>query len=155
RTTAFYFGLPGLELACTVAGPRVIESLRQGLQSDPSILAVAAARTALKDKSYRRLSEKFMKEEKILLGKAISKMPGMIMYDSDTNIFLLKAADLALEIARKAARAGLAVELCSEIEGLDDQFLRISVMKHDHNLKLIKLLKGISLEDTEKKISAE
>lgn len=155
RTTAYYFGLPGLELACAVAGPRVIASLRQGLQSDPSILAVAAARTALKDKSYRRLSEKFMKEEKKLLGKAIRKMPGIIMYDSDTNIFLLKAADLALEIAGKAARAGLAVELCSEIEGLDDQFLRISVMKHDHNLKFIKLLKGMRIEKSEETRSAD
>ncbi len=154
RTTAYYFGLPGLELACAVAVPRVIESLRQGIQSDPSILAAAAARTALKDKSYRRLSEKFMKEEKKLLGKAISKMPGMIMYDSDTNIFLLKAADLALEIASKAARAGLAVELCSDIDGLNSQFLRISVMKHDHNLKFIKLLNGSSLEKAEKKSSA-
>jgi histidinol-phosphate/aromatic aminotransferase/cobyric acid decarboxylase-like protein len=151
RTTACYFGLPGLELASAVADPKVIESLRMGIQSDPSIPAIEAARTALKDKSYRRLTEQFMKEEKRLLKKAISSLPGMILYDSDTNIFLLKTADLAEDIANKADQAGLAVELCSDIDGLNDSFLRISVMKHDHNRKLIKLLNGISLEDTEKK----
>ena len=153
RTTACYFGLPGLELACAVAAPKVIESLRPGLHSNPSILAIEAARTAFKDKSYRKLSEQFMKEEKKLLRKAISKMTGLVLYDSDTNILLLKAADLSREIAGKAARAGLAVELCSDIEGLDGQFLRISVMKHDHNIKLVKLLKGMSIEKAEKKSS--
>ena len=146
RTTACYFGLPGLELAWAVAGPKMIESLRQGLYSDPSIPAIEAARAALKDKSYRRLSEQFMKEEKRLYKKAISRMPGMVMYDSDTNIVLLKAADLAEEIARRADLAGLAVELCSDFDGLSGQFLRISVMRHDHNLKFIKLLSKISLE---------
>jgi histidinol-phosphate/aromatic aminotransferase/cobyric acid decarboxylase-like protein len=133
----------------------VIESLRMGLNSDPSIPAIVAARTALRDKSYRRLTEQFMKEEKRILSKAISRMPGLVFYDSDTNIFLLKAADLGLEIAGKAARAGLAVELCSDIDGLNGQFLRISVMKHDHNLKLIKLLNQISLEEAKKKSGAD
>lgn len=151
RTTACYFGLPGLELASAIAGPKVIESLRQGLQSDPSIPAMEAARTALKDKSFRRLTEQFMKEEKGLFKKAMNRMPGMVMYDSDTNIFLLKAEDVAVEIACRADRAGLAVERCSDIDGLSGQFLRISVIKHDHNLKLVKLLKGISLEKAEKK----
>ncbi|MBI5632725.1 MAG: aminotransferase class I/II-fold pyridoxal phosphate-dependent enzyme [Nitrospirae bacterium] len=153
RTTAYYFGLPGLELASAVAGPKVIEALHRELQSDPSIPAIAAARTALRDRSYRRLTEKFMKEEKGLLKKAISRMPGIVMHDSDTNVFLLNAGGLAEEIALKAERAGLAVEPCSDIDGLNDTFLRISVMKHDHNLKLIKLLERISMGTAEKKRS--
>lgn len=155
RTTACYFGLPGLELACAVAGPILIESLGIGLISNPSIPAIAAARTALRDKSYRRLTEQFMKEEKRLLSKAISRMPGLVLYDSDTNIVLLKAADLTLKIAGKAARAGLAVEPCSDIDGLNGQFLRISLMKHDHNIKLSKLLNQISLEEAKKKSDAD
>lgn len=151
RTTAYYSGLPGLELACAVAGPKVIESLQRQLQSGPSIPAMEAARTALKDKSYRKLSDRFMKEEKVLFKKAISRLPGMVMYDSDTNIFLLKSAGLAEEIARKADRAGLAVEQCTDIVGLNGQFLRVSVMKHDHNLKLIKLLNMICLEKVDRK----
>lgn len=154
RTTAYYFGLPGLELACAVAVPKVIESVRPGLQSHPGIPAMEATRSALRDKSYRRSTEQFMKEEKKLLMKAIGALPGMVVYGSDTNIFLLKAADLAEEIVYKAERAGLAVERCSDIDGLGDSFLRVSVMKHDHNLKLIKLLKGISLEKAKKTGSA-
>jgi len=150
RTTAYYFGLPGLELACAVSGSKVIESLRRQLHSGPCIPAMEAAHTALKDKTYRRLSEQFMKEEKRHLIKAIGSMPEMVMTESDTNIFLLKAAGHASEIAHKAARMGLAVEHCSDIDGLNDSFLRISVMKHDHNLKLIKLLNRISQEKAEK-----
>ncbi len=154
RTTACYFGLPGLELASAIAGPKVIGSLRKGLQSDPAIPAMEAARTAIRDKAYRRSTEQFMKEEKALLRKAISRIPGMVMYDSDTNIFLLKANDMAGEIASRVERAGLAVERCSDIDGLNDTFLRISVMKHDHNLKLLSMLKNICLEKGEKKSNA-
>lgn len=95
-----------------------------------------------------------MKEEKSLLIKAIGRMPGLVPYDSDTNVYLLKAPDTATEIARRAYAAGLAVELCPEIEGLKDQFLRVSVMKHDHNLKLIKLLKRVITEKADNKSRA-
>ncbi len=155
RTTAHYFGLPGLELASAVADPKLISSLRPWLQSHPGIPAMEAARTALRDKSYRRLTDQFMKEEKKLLMRPIGMMPGMVLSDTDTNIILLRAVDLAAEIAWRADRAGLAVELCSDIDGLDDTYLRISVMKHDHNLKLIKLLRGMSMEKAEKNTSAD
>ena len=150
RTTAYYFGLPGLELASAVANPHIIRSLRPGLQSHPGIPAMEAARAALRDKSYRRAAEKFMKEEKGLIRKAVSRIPGVVMHDSDTNVFLLQAAGLAEEIALRSGRAGLAVERCSDIEGLNDTYLRISAMRHDHNLKLVKLLNRISLEHAEK-----
>ncbi len=146
RSTASYFGLPGLELAWVSAGPALIESLRRAVQSGPSVPAIAAARTALRDKTYRKATERFMKEEKSFLRKAIADMPGMIMYDSNTNLFLLDAGDRAAEIARRAAWAGPAVAQCSDIAGLGSQFLRVAVMKHDHNLKFIKMLKGIKAE---------
>ena len=151
RTTACYFGLPGLELAWAIAGPKVIASLRPGICSDPSIPAIEAARTALKDASYRRAVEKFMKEEKALYRKAVCTIPGMTMYDSDSNVFLLKAGDLAAEIAHKAEWAGPAVELCSDTGDLSGRLLRISVMKHDHNIKFIKLLKRLNTEKAETK----
>jgi len=154
RTTACYFGLPGLELAWAIAGPRMIASLRPGICSEPSIPAVEAARTALKDASYRRAVEKFMKEEKALYRKAVYTISGMTMYDSDSNVFLLKAGDLAIEIARRSEWAGPAVELCSDIGDLSGRLLRISVMKHDHNIKFIKLLKRLSNEKAGKKITA-
>ena len=147
RTSACYYGLPGLELAWAVADPKIIASLRPELQSEPCIPAIAAVRTALRDKAYRRVTKQYMLEEKRLLRKAIGSLPGMVMYDSNTNLFLLHAADMAAEIARRADWAGPAVASCSDIEGLGGQFLRIAVMKHEHNLKLVKLLKGLNLAE--------
>lgn len=144
RTTACYYGLPGLELAFAVGGAMMIESLRRGILGEPSIPAMEAARTALKDRSYRRVTGQFMNDEKRLLSRAISRMPGLLLYDSDTNIFLLKAGDLSVEISRKAVLSGLAVETCSDSDMLDDRFLRISVMKHEHNRMFIKLLNEVS-----------
>jgi len=151
RTTACYFGLPGLELAWAIAGPNMIASLRPGIYSDPSIPAIEAARTALKDASYFRAVEKFMKEEKRLFRETVDSIPGMTMYDSDANVFLLNAPDMAVEIARRAEWAGPAVEICADSGDASNRLLRISVMKHDHNIKFIKLLKRLSAEKAEKK----
>lgn len=146
RSTACYYGLPGLELAWAIAAPNTIVSLRRELRSEPGVLSFSAAGTAIKDKAYRRATAQFMVEEKMLFGKAAGRLQGVVLFNSDTNVILLKAPGKAVDIADRAGRAGLAVQLCEDIDGLSDAWLRISVMKHDHNLKLIRLMLEISDE---------
>ncbi len=140
RTTSCYYGLPGLELAYAAAGQKLIESLRPALQSAVSVPAIEAARAAVRDRSYRRLSAQYIYEEKKNLLRDIRKIKGIVPFDSDTNIILLKAPGMAAVIAEQAGRSGLAAQLCGDIDGLDDSYLRISVMRHEHNLKLRRLI---------------
>ena len=146
RSSAYYYGLPGLELAWALSNLTVTASLRQEVRCEPGVLSFAAAATAMKDKAYQRSTEQFMVVEKIRFGKTVGRIPGMVLFNSDTNVLLLRAPGMAADIADRAGRAGLAVQLCGEIDGLSESYLRISVMKHEHNLMLIRLMLEISHE---------
>jgi len=150
RTTAYYYGMPGLELAYAVSSPVMIRELRKERCGDLNLLAIEAAQTAMKDKGYRRLSALFMEEEKRLLSRVISRLPEIRMYDSDTQVILIHMADHVADIAQSAEQQGLAVASCSMIDCLGSSYLRVSIMKHEHNLKFANLLKRIVAERAEK-----
>ena len=146
RTTAYYYGMAGLELAYAVSSPAIIRELRKECCGELNLLSIEAALTALKDKAYRRASERFIAEEKRLLRRGISRIPGSRIYDTDTHVMLIRLADHADEVVRIAEQQGLAVESCSEISYLGSSFIKVSVMKHDHNLKTIRLLNRVCAE---------
>jgi threonine-phosphate decarboxylase len=150
RTTACYYGMPGLELAYAVSSPEIITALEKESCGVPNLLATVAAQAAIKDKTYRRLSAEFIAEEKRLLYRAVGRMSKVKIYASDTHVMLVRIVDHAADVVRIAEQQGLAVESCSGINCLDSSFLRISVMRHEHNLKLINLLKRVCAEDAGK-----
>ncbi len=140
RTTAHFFGLPGLELAYAVSDQPAIRQLRNVKDCSLNLLSVEAARTALKDKTYGKLTRRFIAGEKELLARELSKVAGVTYYDSDSNVYLVK-------VERPGAdpffKAGLLIKDCSDIAGMGKSFLRLSVMSHDRNLKLIRLMKTL------------
>jgi histidinol-phosphate/aromatic aminotransferase/cobyric acid decarboxylase-like protein len=155
RSTACYYGLAGLELAWAVSSPEFVDILKAKERWGLNLLAIEAGRTALTDKTFRKLSSKSIAAEKRLLQNAARRMQGVRIYDSDTHVMLMHMPDHAAEIARTAEKLGLAVEACTETEGLDGSFIRFSVMKHEHNLKFIRLLARVCGEKAEAKSGAE
>jgi threonine-phosphate decarboxylase len=143
RTTAFFHGLPGLELAYAVASPPVRRALHEKRCAGINILAQEAARTALKDKTYARLTRKYVHDEKALLEKAIGKIRGITFLVSDSNIFLIKAEGFNRKMAEALERAGFRIEDCADVHGLGPHFLRLSVMEHDRNKKFIRILREV------------
>jgi threonine-phosphate decarboxylase len=141
RTTAFFYGLPGLELAYAVSSPPLRPALHVKQCGDINILAQEAARTALKDKAYVRLTRKYVCEEKTLLAKAVGKIGGVTFLSSDSNIFLIKAEGFEREIADAMQKAGFRIEDCADVRGIGPHFFRLSVMEHDRNKKFLRILK--------------
>ncbi len=141
RTTANYYGLPGLELAYAVSSPTIIRKLSKRSICTVSALACEAARTAYKDKAYRRLVKEFLEEEKRTFARALKTMDRVTFYDSDCNVFLLKVECPGKNVPDVLARAGFLIKDCSGVEGLGKEYLRLSVMKHDQNQKLLRILK--------------
>lgn len=140
RTTAFYYGMPGLELAYAVSSPDVIDLYRKKKHWELNPLAVEAAAVAYKDSTYIKASRQFISSEKKLIIRKLNKVEWIKIYDTDTNIILIKINKNPDEVARKLITAGLDVKDCCGIKGLDRSYLRLSVMKHENNLKLISVL---------------
>ncbi len=143
RTTAYFYGLPGLELAYAVSGPSTIQSLTTESECSLNTLSVAAAKTALKDESYRKLMQRFLADEKGLLSKEMAKIDGLEYFESDSNVYLVKFEHPGERLSNAFFRAGLLIRDCSDISGLGKYFLRLSVMSHDKNLKLLRLMKEL------------
>lgn len=143
RTTAFFYGIPGLELAHAVSSPEIIRLFKQKKQWDINILSVAAARAAYKDSAYISAARRFIESEKSMIMKKLLKMDWIKIYDTDTNVFLIKIDNNSDEVARQFRRSGLDISNCADIKGLDGSFFRVSVMKHENNLKFISALSRV------------
>jgi histidinol-phosphate/aromatic aminotransferase/cobyric acid decarboxylase-like protein len=141
RTTANYYGLPGLELAYAVASPVLTAKLSRQRRSPVNLLAAEAAKTAYKDKTYHKLAKEFMEKEKRLIAGALKKLDRITFHETDSNVFLVRLDCPERNVPADLARAGFLVGDCSNIEGLGADYLRLSVMSHDRNLKLLRILK--------------
>jgi threonine-phosphate decarboxylase len=143
RTTALFYGLPGLELAYAVSDRKTIRRLMKGKDCSMNILSVEAARAALKDDTYRSLVCRFIADEKELLSREMKKVGGMTFLDSDSNVYLVKLERHGEGLLDSFYRAGFLIRDCGDIAGLGKSFLRLSVMSHDRNLKLLRLMKTL------------
>lgn len=140
RTTANFYGLPGLELAYAVSSARTILKLQAVKYSSVNILAVEAARTALRDKTFRKITREFIAGEKKLIIRALEKCKDIRLYESDANVFLLEFQVPAAKVLSSLERAGFLTGGCRGAGGLNGEFLGFSVMKHEYNLKFIRIL---------------
>ena len=147
RTTANFYGLPGLELAYAVSSSKTLEDLKSRKTWSINNLSVEAARTALKDHAYKKTATVYIREEKKILVNALKRQRGVTCYDSDSIMLLIKLDHQPDKIYNSLKGAGLSIKHCGDIEGLGRLFLRFSVMKHEYNLKFIKILSSC-LQDT-------
>jgi threonine-phosphate decarboxylase len=140
-TTALFFGLPGLEIAFAVSSSETIRIFEEKKHWEINLLSIEAARAAYKDSSYVKNLNHFIAHEKSLLFRMLSKIERIHIYDSDTNLFLVRTENSPDETGVKLRRAGLDIMNCGNIKGLDSSFFIIAVMKHENNLKFISALK--------------
>lgn len=143
RTTACYYGLAGLELAYAISSTSVIEAMRRRSHWDLNLPAIVAAHAAMKDRTYRKLTSRFMDTEKGLFKAALRGMEGVVLHASDANVLCFSSGKCLAEVARLAERAGLAAEFSAAGNGIGAPCLRTSIMRHEHNLKLIRIMKKV------------
>lgn len=148
RTTAFFYGLAGLELAYASAPPAVADKLSAASCGPVNHLAVEACRAALRDKTYQKQVREYVGAEKLFFSRECGKIPGIRMYGSESNVFLLQL-EQAEDKARNALRcSGFLVRDCGGIEELGRSFLRIAVMGHEANCKFMRIVRDNLLHRT-------
>jgi threonine-phosphate decarboxylase len=143
RTTAYFYGVPGLELACAISSPEIIQLYEKKRHWDINLLSVEAAITAYKDSTFSKKTKQYMLFEKKTMFRMLDKIEWIRVYDTDTGIILLKIDKNPGEVTKKLERTGVAISDCSDIRGMDRSFFRVSVMKHENNLKLMSILKSL------------
>jgi threonine-phosphate decarboxylase len=143
RTTANYYGLPGLELAYAVSGHKTVAKMRTRKCGGMNTLAVEAAGAAFRDAAYGKQVERFLSEEKRSLFRTFERTGGVAFLGSDSNVYLLKLEERPEQLAAVLERAGFLVRDCGDLDGFGEAFLRMSVLGHDKNVKLTRLMRAL------------
>jgi threonine-phosphate decarboxylase len=84
--------------------------------------------------------------EKNAIFRRLQKIEWIRVFETDSNMILLKIDNNPDEVEHELRRAGLDIRRCGDINGLDSSFFRISVMKHENNLKLLSVLSRLHQE---------
>ncbi len=143
RTTANYYGLPGLELAYAVSGAERIAEMRKRRCSAPNRLSIEAARTALGDGAYKREVQRFLDEEKRLLARTFGRDRRFTFFGSDSNVYILGCQGWGEHHSVSLLRKGFIVREHRPAEGSEMPLLRMSLLSHDRNVKLGRLICGL------------
>lgn len=140
RTTAFFYGMPGLEFAYAASSPTVISAMKRYYHGMINHLAFEGARAALRDLTYKRETRNYIRSEKTMIYKKIEGIKELRLHASDCNMLLMKVNYPLTALVETMEREGFAINGCRNIEGLNGSFLRFSVMSHDKNHKFLRIL---------------
>ncbi len=131
-----FYAVPGLRIGAAAADTAVIQVLTSVLHPwNVNGCAQRYLTEAIKDASYISASREYVREERRRMLQYLEKIPGIHVYDSAVNFFLLQLTNsmTGKTLAEKMLTRRVHIRRCNNYERLDDTFFRIAVRKKDEN----------------------
>jgi threonine-phosphate decarboxylase len=145
RSLTKFFGLAGLRMGFGIASSDIVDALKRAkMPWTVNSLAMFAAEEAVKDDDFIKRSRLMISRSKKQMQKALQMIPWLRVYPSETNFFLVeitKGSLTSTQLKEGLERKGLLIRDCSDFDGLNNRFFRVSVNKLEKNKKLIEHLK--------------
>ena len=146
RSLTKFFGLAGLRIGFGIASPDVVRTLKRAkMPWSVNSLAMFAAAEVVKDNDFITKSRLIISRSKRQMQKMLQGIHGLKVYPSETNFFLIEITKESLtstQLKDRLAKKGLLIRDCSDFDGLDNRFFRVSVNKPEENKKLVERLKS-------------
>lgn len=146
RSLTKFFGLAGLRIGFGIGSPDIVKTLKKAkMPWSVNSLAMFAAMEAVKDDDFIKKSRLFISRSKRQMQEMLQEIPWLKVYPSETNFFLLEITEGDLtssQLKEGLASKGLLIRDCSDFDGLNNRFFRVSVNKPEENKKLIEHLKS-------------
>jgi threonine-phosphate decarboxylase len=128
-----------------IASSDIVDALKRAkMPWTVNSLAMFAAEEAVKDDDFIKRSRLMISRSKKQMQKALQMIPWLRVYPSETNFFLVeitKGSLTSTQLKEGLERKGLLIRDCSDFDGLNNKFFRVSVNKLEKNKKLIEHLK--------------
>jgi threonine-phosphate decarboxylase len=148
RSLTKFFGLAGLRMGFGIASPDVIDALKRAkMPWTVNSLAMFAAKEAVKDEDFIKRSRLLISRSKKQMQKMFQEIPWLKVYPSETNFFLVeitKGGLTSTQLKEGLERKGLLIRDCSDFDGLNNRFFRVSVNKPEENERLIERLRSLA-----------
>jgi threonine-phosphate decarboxylase len=146
RSLTKFFALAGLRIGFGIASPDVVGALKRAkMPWSVNSLAMFAAAEAVKDDDFVKRSRLLISRSKRRMQKMLQEIPWLSVYPSETNFFLVeitKGPLTSTQLKDRLAKKGLLIRDCSDFDGLNNRFFRVSVRKPRENKKLVEHLKS-------------
>ncbi|GAB1456097.1 cobyric acid synthase [Spirochaetota bacterium] len=139
RSMTKFWAVPGLRAGYALCHPSLASGLHAALPNWPlNTVAEAFARLAFCDPeadARRKQSIDFCVTERARMAGALSSLPGLRVFESGVNFYLINLGSdaRAMTAASYLARLGIGVRSCRNFDGLAPGFLRIAVKKAAEN----------------------
>ena len=148
RSLTKFFGLAGLRMGFGIASPDVIDALKRAkMPWTVNSLAMFAAKEAVKDEDFIKRSRLLISRSKKQMQKMFQEISWLKVYPSETNFFLVeitKGGLTSTQLKEGLERKGLLIRDCSDFDGLNNRFFRVSVNKPEENERLIERLRSLA-----------
>ncbi|WP_277752591.1 cobyric acid synthase [Pseudodesulfovibrio senegalensis] len=140
-----FFSIPGLRLGLAFADPETILRMKNRLPAwSVNAMAQRVGARALRDTDYAERTREQTRLLRNSLASALRELPGIQVFPSNANFLLCKMDRLgmdALPLYEKLLKDKVAIRLCGNFEGLDNQWFRIAVRGEDDNDRLVRALR--------------
>ncbi|MCX7966403.1 MAG: aminotransferase class I/II-fold pyridoxal phosphate-dependent enzyme [Syntrophorhabdaceae bacterium] len=143
RTFSTFYAMAGIPFGYIMGNKDIISSIKDPVEWDffsISQLAYVAAKTALKDKHFRKRTIEFLKNEKAYMMDKLSSCENLNIIDSGCNFLLLRAPCDKATLKKELMKKKINVDIYSVPEGL---FIRFPLQKHKYNAYVVKTLKQL------------
>jgi threonine-phosphate decarboxylase len=138
-------GAPSLRLGWMISSPsRIREFAERKVPGTVGNLALWLTEPLLRDRTYRRRIQAFIERERQFLEKELSDIAGLCVFPSDCNFILIRLDARGMDsnlLFNQLARQHLVIRAAGNIPGLDRRYFRVTVRKHQDNLKLIRAIR--------------
>ena len=145
RSFSKFFGLTGLRIGFGISSPELIRFINSGQVLWPvNCIGQRIAQEILKSKKFIYESLNFFAQERIFLLNELRQIPGLKVFPTNTNYILVNTEETGIEsskIKQFMINENILIRDCSNYEGLDEFYIRVSIRTHELNQKLIQGLK--------------
>lgn len=153
RAITKFYGLPGIRLGYMISrnSSHIEELLR--IKEPWTINSIAAnlGVELLKDDNFRESSRNFYREERKYLVSELKKIEDLKVYKTDSAFILSKISDDCKYSARELKEKlifeyGIVIRDASNFLGLNSNFFRVAIKRHNDNRILIEALNDIFMK---------
>ncbi len=145
------FAVPGLRLGFLAASKELCDAIKGQLAPwGVNTLAQAAGKAMIGDREYIHKTQKLVRENRETLCRDLTAIPSLQLIEGVADFLLirLKSKITAAELAEQLLeQARIAIRVCANYEGLDEQYFRVAVRSEEENNRLVVALKKVLLPE--------
>jgi cobyric acid synthase CobQ/L-threonine-O-3-phosphate decarboxylase len=146
RSMTKFYAIPGIRLGFAIGSRELIGQIRKYITPwSVNAFAQEVGKRALQDKQYAARTVEAVALNRQWLYKELSKINGLYVYPGQANFLLIKITNAQMNAKLLADRLletdAIAIRVCDNFDGLDENYFRVGVKTQDDNKRLVEAIR--------------